>query len=112
MSSGGKLEEVQSPDVDELNTGQVAEGLDDTVVLVVDNKRATALTMPAVPEIYLSSAKLARVGDLDNIGVSVEGIEEGNSLLGFGERLGRYVNDEGDLLDFLDAVTKGKDKRR
>jgi len=112
MSSGGELEEVQSPDIDELNTGQVAEGLDDAVVLVVNNKGATALTMPAVPELSLSGTELAGVGDLDNIGIGIEGLEEGNSLLGLGEGLGSSVDDEGNLLDLLDAVTAGENKGR
>jgi hypothetical protein len=112
MSSRSELEKVQPPDVDELNTGQIAEGLDDTVVLIVNNKRATALTMPAVPELSLSSAQFTGVGDLDNIGVGVEGFEEGDGLLGLGERFSGSIDDERNFLDLLDAVTTGENEGR
>lgn len=112
VSTGGELEEVQSPDVDELDTRDVAESLDDTVVFVVDNERSTALAVTAVAELALASTELAGVRDLDDIGVRAEGFEESDSLLGLGEALNSGVDDEGDLLDLLDAVTTSENKRR
>lgn len=111
MSSRGELEEVQSPDVDELNTGQVAESLDNTVVLIVDDKRTTALTMSAVPEFSFAGTDFAGVGNLDDISVGVEGLEESDGLLGLGEGLSGILNNKGNFLDFLDAVTTGENER-
>ena len=111
VSTRGELEQVQSPDVDELDTGEVAEGLDDTVILVIDNEGTTALTVAAVPQLALSSTELARVGDLDDIGVSLESLEESDGLLGLGESLDFGGDDEGDFLDLLDAVATGEDER-
>jgi len=110
VTTRGELEEVQAADVDELNTGKVAESLDDTLVLVVDNKRTTALAVAAVPELALASTELAGVGNLDDIGVGLEGLEEGDGLLGLGEGLDVGGDNEGNLLDLLDAVTTGEDE--
>lgn len=112
VSSRGELEEVQAVDRGDLNTGQVAESLDNSVVLVVDNERTTSLNVAAVAELALTSSDLARVGDLDNVVVSLDGLEEGNSLLGLGQVLDRVLNDERNLLNLLDAVTSGKQERR
>lgn len=112
MATRSELEKVQSADIDELNTGQVAECLDDTVVLVVDNERTTALAVSAVPEFSFTSTELAGVGDLDDISVGVEVLEESDGLLCLGVRLGGVVDDERNFLDLLDAVTTSKDEGR
>ena len=112
VATGRELEKVEAADVDELNTGEVAERLDDALVLVVDDKRATALAVTAVPELARARAELAGVGHLDNVRVRLEALEESDSLLGLGERLSLAGDDEGDLLDLLDAVATGQDERR
>jgi len=111
MTTRRELQEVKSPHVNELDTGQVAERLDNTIILIVDNKGATALTMSAVPQLSFTSTEFAGVGDLDDIGIRVKGLEESNSLLGLCERFGGVLDHERDLLDLLDAVTTGKDER-
>jgi len=110
VTTRSKLEKVESPDVHELNTGEVTECLDDTVVLVVNNKGTTALTVPTVPELALAGTQLAGVGDLDDVDVCVERFEEGDSFFCLLEGLGSRGDDEGDFLDLLDAVATGKDE--
>jgi hypothetical protein len=110
MATRSELKEIQSPHVDELNAGQVAESLDNAVVLVIDNKGTTALTMSAVPELSFASTEFTRVGDLDDVGVRVEALEESDGLLCLGERLGGIFNNERNFLDVLDAVATGKDQ--
>ena len=61
MTTGRELEEVEAADVDNLDTGEVAECLDDTIVLVVNDERATALAVTTVPELALASTELADV---------------------------------------------------
>ena len=108
VSARRELEDVQAPDVDDLDTRDVAEGLDDTVILIVDNKRTTALAVTAVPELALTGAELARVGDLDDVGVRVQGLEERDSLLGLREGLDGGVDNEGNFGDGRDLVTTGE----
>ncbi|KAG1048243.1 hypothetical protein G6F42_029082 [Rhizopus arrhizus] len=67
MSTRSALQEVKTTDVDELETGQVTESLDKAVILVVDDKRTTTLSVTTVTELTLASTELAGVGDLDNI---------------------------------------------
>lgn len=111
VSSGGELEEVEALDGAELNTGNVTESLDDTGILVVDDKGTTALGVAAVAELTNTGTDLARVGDLDNVVVSVDGLEESDGLLGLGQALGGVGNNEGDLLELLDAMTTSEDER-
>lgn len=111
VSSGGELEDVETLDGAELNTGNVAESLDNTGVLVVDDKGTTALGVAAVADLANAGTNLARVGDLDNVVVGVDSLEESDSLLGLGQALGGVGNDEGDLLELLNAVTTGEDER-
>jgi hypothetical protein len=42
MATRSELKEIQSPHVDKLDAGQVAESLDNAVILVVDYKRTAA----------------------------------------------------------------------
>ena len=110
MSTRSELKEIQSPHVDELDTGQVAESLDDAVIFVVDHKGTAALTVSAVPELSFASTEFTRVGDLDDVGVCVEALEESDGLLRLGEGLGGALNNERDFLDVLDAVATGQDQ--
>lgn len=104
------MEQVKSPDVDKLNAGEVAERLDDTVVLVVHNKGTTALTVTTVPELALASTELARVGDLDDIRVRAQILEESDGFLSLGVGLDGRLDDEGDLGNLLNAVATSKDE--
>jgi len=110
VATGSKLEEVESPDVGELNTGQVPESFDDAEVFAVDDQGTAALTVPSVPELSLTGAELAGVGDLDDIGVSVDSLQEGDSLFGLLVGLDAGRDDKRNLGDLLDAVTAGKDE--
>jgi hypothetical protein len=111
VSTRSQLEQVQTTDVDQFKTGQVAEGLDETVVFVIDHKRTTALTVATVTELTLTSTELAGVGDLDNVRVGVEGLQEGNGFLGLGQLFSRVVNNKRDFLNLFDTVTTGHDQR-
>ena len=65
MATWSKLREIQSPHIDELNARQVAETLDNAIVLVLDHKGTAALTMSAVPELSFASMEFMRVGDCE-----------------------------------------------
>ena len=106
-----ELEKVEAAHVDEFDAGKVAERADDALVLVVDDKRAAALAVAPVAQLALTRAELARVRDLDDVGVRLERLEESNGFLGLSEALGLSGDDEGNLLDLLDAVAAGEDER-
>jgi len=112
VTTGSKLKQVQVADVDSLNTGKVAESLGDTVVLTIDNERSTALTVTTVTDLTNTSTELARVRNLNDISVGVEGLKKSNSFLGLGESLDLISDNKGNFLNLLDAMTAGQDKGR
>jgi len=112
VSSRGELEKVQAANLDEVDTGEVAEGLHDAVILVVDHKGTTTQNMATVAELSLTAAELARASRLLDIFVGTDRLQGGNGLLGLVERLGRVVNNARDLLDLSDGVSTGHHKGR
>ena len=112
MTAGGELEEVERADVGGLDTRDVAEGLDQAVVLVVDDEGAAALAELAVAGLATAGADLAAGDDLGDVGVGLEGLERGDGLLGLLDRLELGRDDQGDLGDAVDAVSAGEDERR
>jgi len=110
VSTGGELEEVELVNRASLDTWDVLERTDDTLILLVNNEGTSSLPVSPVPHLSLTGTDLARVGDLGDIGVSGDGLEELDSGLGLGGRLDGGGDDKGDLLDLLDAVTTGEDK--
>ena len=61
VTTRSKLEQVEAVDAHNLNTRQVPESLDDTVILIVDDERTTALTMTPVPHLTLASTEFSGV---------------------------------------------------
>ena len=111
MTTWCELQEVESPHVDELNTWEVTERPDDTIVFVVYDQWATTLAVAAIAHLALAGPEFPRVGHFDNVSVRVEGLEECYGLLGLFEGLGSGGDDERNFLDLLDAVSTGKDQR-
>ena len=112
VTTRGQLKQVEAVHAHKFNTWEVTERLNDAVVLVVDNERATALGVAAVTKLTDTSADLARVRRLHDIFVSTESLEDSNSLLGLGVRLNLAGDHKRHLLDLLDAVAAGKHERR
>ncbi len=53
MTTRAQLEEVQPVDFEQLNSGNVAESLTDTMVFVVDDQRSAAHSVSSVPQFSL-----------------------------------------------------------
>lgn len=105
-----ELENIEPAHVHKLHTRDVAERLDNAVILVVNNEGTTTLPMTTVPQLSLASTKLARVGNLHDIGVGIKGFEKGDSLFCLLEGLGGGSDDKRDLLNLLDTVSTSEDK--
>jgi hypothetical protein len=110
VTTGCELEDVEVANVDSLDTGDVAEGLDETLVLVVDDQGSSSLTVATVTQLALSGTELAGVGDLLDVVVGVESLEGSDGGLGPRDTLDGVSDDEGNLLDLLDTVTAGEDE--
>lgn len=110
VTTGSELKEVQAVHIGDLNTRQVAECLGDALVLAVHDKRTTTLAVATVPHLALTSTKLPRIRDLDNISVCTESLKQRNGFLSLGDLLGISRNDERDLLDLFNAVSAREDE--
>lgn len=116
VTTRGELEEVEGVDVAGLDTGDVAESLDELLAIlgrVVDDERTAALDVAAVPQLTLASAELAGVLDLLDLGGGTDGVEEVDGLGGLLEGTvgeGGAGDDERDLGDGTDTVATGEEK--
>lgn len=110
VTTGGEGEEVEAAHIDELNTGDVAHGLDNARVILVNDKGTTALTEATVAHLALTGTE--STGILDTLDISVGGdlLEDLNSLLSLAALLGIISEDEGELGDLLDAMAAGEDE--
>jgi hypothetical protein len=106
-----KLKEVKATDVDYFNTRKVAERFDNTTVLVVDNERTAALAVTAIAHLSLTRAKLSRVRNLYNVAVRTKGPEKCNGLLCLLEGLNGITDDQGNLLNLLNAMSTSENQR-
>ena len=110
VASRGKLKKVQSVNTAEFDTGKVAEGKLDTVVLCVNDKGTTAHGVSAVTHLTLTGTDLLGVTGLLDI---VEGTNGGENILGSRGLLGGFdggVQDKRNLRDFVDDVSTSHDK--
>jgi hypothetical protein len=116
VTTWSELEEVEGVDWASLNTWDVAESADDIVAVLlwlVDDQRTTALSVTTVPELSLTSPKLARVLDLLNVWASTDRLEESDGGRGLPQGTtsdsGRG-NDERDFWDLADAVAASEEE--
>ena len=112
VTTGCKLEKVQPANIDDLNTRKIPERLDDAVVFIINDERATALAVPATSNLSFAGTVFPGVGDLGNIGEGINGLKESDSFLSLGQRFGTGRNNERYLLGSLYSVTTSKDKGR
>lgn len=110
VTTRGELEEVEGLDGAGLDTGDVLESPDDTLVLGVNDEGTPPLPVPPVPHLTLTGPDLPRVGNLGDVGVGSDSLEELDGSLGLLSGLDGRREDEGDLLDLLDPVASGEDK--
>lgn len=110
VTTRGELEEVEGLDGAGLDTGNVLESPDDTLVLGVNDEGTPPLPVPPVPHLTLTGPDLPRVGNLGDVGVGSDSLEELDGSLGLLGGLDGRREDEGDLLDLLDPVASGEDK--
>lgn len=118
VTTGGELEEVEREDGGGLNTGDVAESLDELLAIdlgVVDNQRTTALAVTTATELTLTGTDLLGLLDLDKVRTSTNSLQERDSGLGLGQGStleGLGVDNQGDLRNASDAVTTGEQEGR
>lgn len=117
VATGGELQQVQGGDRAGLNTGDVAEALDDLLAVdngVVDDERAAALAMAAATELALAGTQLLGALDALDVGTRADGLEEsqGGGGAADGGRVEELrVDDQGHFGDSHDLVATGEEQR-
>lgn len=104
MTTGSKLEQIETVHTADLNTGEISEGSDERRLLIVNNEGAPSLNPPPVPGLTLTSANLLGVLHLLNIGKGIEGLKEflsNGSLLNVDT--GLIGDNEGNFRDFVNG---------
>lgn len=110
VTTGSELEEVQSGDGANVDTGEVSSGsLDGGVVVTVDDQGSLADGEATISNLAVAGSGVlvvANAGEVTGDTEVVEGLEEGGGLLGV-----EVVNNKGELGDTVDLVASGHDKR-
>lgn len=106
----GELVEGKAGDALDINTWDVPESLDNALVLVVNDKWALAGLEGGTPHAALGGTVVLAVDDLGNIGVGLDGLEEGDGILGLLDLLDFVGDDDWDFGEFLDLVAAGFDE--
>ena len=110
MTAGGELEEVEGGDGAGLDAGDVAEALVELATVglgVEDDEGSAALAEAAASKLTLTSAELAGLLDLLELGTGADGGQEGDGVGGLGDGVTADeggVDDEGNLGDLGDLV--------
>ena len=110
MASRSELEQVQTVDIAQLNSGEVSESLGDAIVGGIDDEGSLPEHIATVPALSLSTADLLGVGSLVDIIVSSKGSKDldGSRSLGGGLSVGGH--DERALRNLVDVVATGHNK--
>lgn len=116
VATRGELEEVEGGDGAGLDTGDVAEALDEVLAVSlsrVDDEGTAALAVAAATELALAGAELLGASNLLEVGTGTDSLEEGDGGSGLGNGISSNelgVDNEGDLGDGHDLVTTGQEE--
>jgi len=94
-----------------VNSWEIAEGLHDAVVLVIDNKGSAAHHVSAVSHLSATAADLARGSGFLNITIRTQGLESSNGLLGLGQLLNGVVHDQRNFWNCVNVVAASLHER-
>lgn len=112
VSSGGQLEEVESADVRDFNTGDVSESLDQGHIgTAVDDQRSSSASVSSSSGLSASSSNSGGVNNFLNISPSSDVLQESDGFLGSFDLLGGVRHNQGEFGDGVNSVSSGLDKR-
>jgi hypothetical protein len=110
VSTRSELEEVEVRNSAEGNTGEIADGERQRRLIKIHNQWAKLLAVASVSGFTLSGTELLGVLGLFDISVGTKGLKELDGITGLVDVGKRGIgDDEGNLLELIDAVTAGKD---
>lgn len=112
LASGSEESEVESVDIEALDSGDVSGGSEEVGVLVGENDEGTlSESVSLVSELSDSGSDSFGVNDLSDIVVGTSSSENGDEVLSLLNTLELVVQNEGDLSQSLDSVSSGLNQR-
>lgn len=108
MTTWGELSDVQSVDVAHIDSWNVSEGSSQVVATVIDDEKwASSDLMSSVSHFTLTTSKALVDHNSLDISPKSEGLQKGNSFLGLRDLADGVVEDQWNLVHFLNSVTSG-----
>lgn len=109
LSTGRELEEVESVDIDDFDSGDISEGFDQLGVLVeVDNQRALSDSVSLASEFAVASSDASAVNNFLDVLECSDSLEEGNCISSFFVGLNPVLDNKRDLRHVVDSVSSGE----
>lgn len=110
VGTWSQLQQAEGSDVGGLDTWDVSEGLDDTVILSVDDQRTSSLGESSASHLTLTCSHLLGLDDLDDVLVGVQSLQSSNGVLGLFDRLQVVGDNQWDFSNLFDSVTSSQNK--
>lgn len=111
VSSRGELEEVESGDMDGLNSRNVPQSSDEgDVGTAVDDERSLSGSESSVSVFSVSGSDLDGAGDLLDITEGSDVLEELDGVLGSLDGFSGVVNDKWEFGNLVNSVSSGLDQ--
>lgn len=111
VASGGQLEEVESADVSDFDSGDVSQGLDEgNIGTAVDDQGSSSGSVSSVSVFSFSGSDLDGVNDLLDIRPGTDILEESDGFLGSFDFFGGIGDDQGEFGDVVNSVSSGLDQ--
>lgn len=106
------MPDVESVDVQEVNSRNVSDSsLEGLTVIITNNEWTSSVLESSVSELTLTSSNLLGVSDSEDILVDVESLQDLDSLLGLADSVDTVLEDQRKLRNLGDSVTSSENKR-
>lgn len=110
VTTGGQLEQVQSRDTGNFDTGDVTESLDNTAVFGINDKGTTAFTVATVAHLTLTGTEGTAGLDAFNVSDGSNLLEDFDGSASLVDAFNSRGQDQGEFGNLLDAVTTSHDE--
>lgn len=111
LTSWSQLEEVQSVDVEDIDSWDVSEGSFDVVLVVIDDDQGSLLLDESfVSEFSLSGSGLLSVVDSEDVLEQSESLEDGDGISGLGDLSEGVIDDQWQFWEAAQSVSSGQNE--
>jgi len=110
VSSWSELEKVESGDVNDFNTWDVSQGLDEWDVLsAIDDQWSSSGSVPSISLFSSTGSNSGGVDDLLNVVPGTDELQESNSFSSSFNLFNSVFNNQWEFWDLINSVSSGLD---